>query len=299
MNMKAMCGRIVPVLAMVCVLGAVSCAKKDSRAVVSFFAGDAVIERGAEASRSLAVGEELKNGDRIKTGARSFVMVKIGDDINLRIGENSETVLSSIDKSSGREIFLTNGKVLSWVDKLRKGDEYRVKTSTAIAAVRGTKFLTEHSAGKSIVAVGEGKVKVTGIKKDEEKMVETAHTVVVDEIMEERDITPVEQLEIKRFEAVAAIEKVGKSGEGVTDVNAKEALEIEDAINREIEQIEKNRNMTMEEIRTHYGRIDVITLYNGRVIRGAIVSRGAAVRIITPGGIISVRANEIRQTGAM
>ena len=299
MNMKAMYGRIVPVLAMVCVLGAVSCSKKDSRALVSFFAGDASIERGAEASRQLAVGEELKNGDRIKTGARSFVMVKIGGDINLRIGENSETVLSSIDKGGDREIFLANGKVLSWVEKLKKGDEYRVKTSTAIAAVRGTKFLTEHAAGRSVVAVGEGKVKVTGIKKNEETLVETAHTAVVEEIIEERDITPVEQLEIKRFDTVAVIEKIEKSGEAVTDVNAAEALKIEDDINREIETLEKNRNLTMEEIRARYGRIDVITLYNGRVIRGAIMSRGASVSILTPIGPVTVRANEIRQTGAM
>jgi hypothetical protein len=299
MNIKAMCGRIVPVLAIVCVLGAVSCAKKDSRAFVSFFAGDAMIERGAESSRLLAVGEELKNGDRIKTGDRAFVMVKIGEDINLRIGENSETVLSSIDRGSDREIFLTNGKVLSWVEKLRKGDEYRVKTSTAIAAVRGTKFLTEHSAGRSVVAVGEGKVKVTGIKKNEETLVETAHTAVVEEIIDERDISQVEQLEIKRFDTVAVIEKIEKSGEAVTDVNAKEALEIEDAINKEIEQLEKSRNLTMEEIRARYGRIDVITLYNGRVIRGAIISRGASVRVLTPAGFVTVRANEIRQTGAM
>jgi len=57
--------------------------------------------------------------------------------------------------------------------------------------------------------------------------------------------------------------------------------------------------MSMEEIRSRYGRIDVVTLYSGRVIRGAIVSRGASVGIITPSGMVSIRANEIRQTGAM
>ena len=124
---------------------------------------------------------------------------------------------------------------------------------------------------------------------------ETSRTIVVDDTVKEREISPVEKLELKRFDTVPVIDKIENRGD-TQDPNVKKALEMEKEIDQEINKLVLNRAMSLQEIRARFGRIDVVTLYSGRVIRGAIVSRKASVEIITPSGLISVRANKIRNT---
>jgi hypothetical protein len=55
-------------------------------------------------------------------------------------------------------------------------------------------------------------------------------------------------------------------------------------------------NLTLQELKDKYGRIDEVTLYNGKKIRGVILGRGEIFRIITERGMTAVSAREIRGT---
>lgn len=295
-NKKFIEKALVFVVAFITACLACSFVKKSQRTIVNFATGEAFVERKGAAPKALMAGLEIFESDAIKTGSNSFVILAIGDEVMVRVGENSNVLMGTLMNKGTHEITLTQGRVLSWVKKMAKEGSYSVKTPTAIAAVRGTKFMTEYSDGKSIIAVGEGKVKVSRLEKEEVKVIESAKTIVIAGTMEERKITREEQLEIKRLETASVIDKAEKRGGKISESDEKEILEIEKKID---EEIKNARPLSLEEIRARYGRIDVVHLYNGRVIRGAIISRGTILQIITPEGLIRINASQVRQTGSM
>lgn len=286
------------------VAAAVSCAgKKEERAFVSFFAGTASIEREGKASIPVKVQDQVKDGDIIETGDRSYVIIQTDDGIVIRFDSNTRVVFKSISDEKNRELNLDRGKVVSSVSKLKKESEYRVKTPTAVASVRGTEFLTEYDKGKTVVAVGKGKVSVVKTATEEENFVDTGNTAVVaestDAAVELREISKVEELEISKIKGVPVIDNIDKADAAAIEEKFSDTEEKTEEINREIEELLEKDSWTLEKIKAKYGRIDVVTLYNGRVIRGAIIGRGAYVKILTPGGVVTVQGKDIRTTGVM
>lgn len=118
----------------------------------------------------MAGGKELSNGDIVRKGteivlgAQSLVDLQIREaasSITMRIQENSRFTLEARNGKDGPVLspFLQTGGVLTRVEKLRGSDSYEVRTPSAIAAVRGTKF-EAHVApdGTSNLIVLDGKV---------------------------------------------------------------------------------------------------------------------------------------------
>ncbi|NCC45308.1 MAG: hypothetical protein EOM18_17380, partial [Clostridia bacterium] len=237
------------------------------------------------------------------TGERSYVIIQTDDGIVIRFDSNTRVVFKSISDEKNRELNLDRGKVVSSVSKLKKESEYRVKTPTAVASVRGTEFLTEYDKGKTVVAVGKGKVSVVKTATEEENFVDTGNTAVVaestDAAVELREISKVEELEISKIKGVPVIDNIDKADAAAIEEKFSDTEEKTEEINREIEELLEKDSWTLEKIKAKYGRIDVVTLYNGRVIRGAIIGRGAYVKILTPGGVVTVQGKDIRTTGVM
>ncbi len=63
---------------------------------------------------------------------------------------------------------------------------------------------------------------------------------------------------------------------------------------RKLERLAKQETITMEEIKEINERIDVVKLYNGKTIQGAIISRGDSYRIVTTAGIVEIPKKDIR-----
>jgi hypothetical protein len=82
------------------------------------------------------------------------------------------------------------------------------------------------------------------------------------------------------------------------DLNKKmeETVKTDEEINAEIEKLS---GMSYEDMKAKYQRVDIITMYNGRVIKGVIMSRGATLKILTPSGIVTVQAKDVQRTGVM
>jgi len=278
----------------------ISCGKgKSTDAIVSFYSGTATIQTSNEQPRPIQMQDIVKDGDMISTGDKSSVIVQVGEELVIRFEANTNVVISSIKDIAKREITLEKGRVLSSVSKLKKGNEYSVKTPTAVASVRGTHFLTGYNDGKTVVAVGKGAVSVVKSDNKEEIIVETGKSALVNETIELRELNRVETLELKKLESTPVIVDIEK----ITLENLKkkfeEASKATEEINKEIESLSGNAGMSFDEMKAKYNRIDVVTMYNGKVIKGVIINRGTSLKIITPGGVITVQAKDIQRTALM
>jgi hypothetical protein len=275
----------------------VSCGKnKSAAAFISFYSGTATIQTAGAQPRPVNVQDMVKDGDIIETGDKSSVIVQVGDELLVRFEANTKVVVSSISDIAKREINLEKGKVLSSVSKLKKGSEYSVKTPTAVASVRGTEFLTDFDNGKTIVAVGKGSVSVVKTETKEEKLVDLGNSVVISDKVEMRGINKVETLELKKLETTPVIKDLEKMTPEDLNKKMEETVKTDEEINAEIEKLS---GMSYEEMKLKYQRIDVISMYNGRVIKGVIMTRGAYLKILTPSGIVTVQAKDVQRTGVM
>lgn len=259
-----------------------NCAKNPGeKAYVSFTMGDVAVTRGAD-SRQAKIKDVLSDGDLIVTGDKSFAVIQLPGGAICRIEKNTTVELSSII-GGDKTIMLQKGTVLSKVSKLGKDESYRVKTPLAIAAVRGTEFLTAYDGSYAKVAVGDGKVNVTRIDAEGDHPVNPGRTVVVSDTVEERDMNEDEAAELEKLKSAEAVPDAGdQSGNDLLDDGNGSA----------------QTKLTLDQIKKKYDRIDTITLYTGKVIRGAIISRGRMFRIETPSGVVVIESKKIKQTSS-
>ncbi len=160
-------------IAYLCVIGlmafSVSCKKETQTEVaregaVNFIAGEVfIVTEGNKAKAK--VGDAVKKGNTIETGAKSMVdiyfgtnVIKILEKSSVRIDQLVTVIATNSEKS---EFYVERGRLFSKVArKLAKGETYRIKTPTTIAAVRGTEFLVAEEGDKSNIACLDGQVAV-------------------------------------------------------------------------------------------------------------------------------------------
>jgi len=139
---------------------AFSCSQEEKKeyAVITFLMGNVKLN-----ATSVEIGTIIKEKDKLNIGKDSFCDVKIGGSI-IRIKEKSEVVISSLLKQNNLEktkLGLSIGKMLCKPKKLLKSESFIVKTPTAVAAVRGTRFSIEADKKKTTrIKVYNGKLKV-------------------------------------------------------------------------------------------------------------------------------------------
>ncbi|MCP4136711.1 MAG: FecR domain-containing protein [bacterium] len=113
---------------------------------VDMIVGTAQLERKGK-TEPLKVKQELEPGDSIHTGADSLVIASFTE--NLAQVEIQANTSFSIDtyNDKNKDLSLEKGNLWLKVSKLKKGEEFRLHSRTAIAAVRGTKFYTFEIGG--------------------------------------------------------------------------------------------------------------------------------------------------------
>jgi hypothetical protein len=124
-----------------------------------------LIPPGGGAAKALAVNDAVPVGSIVKTGAASRAVVVLTGQSAVRVAENSEVVIETLDASA------TNPKVLL---DLKAGSlgalikpqaqtamDFRIKTPSGVAAARGTFFAVAVENGKGFVQVREGNVDLT------------------------------------------------------------------------------------------------------------------------------------------
>ncbi|TAK05015.1 hypothetical protein EPO33_03405 [Patescibacteria group bacterium] len=135
-------------------------------ATVTVDEGEAFLRHGAGSWEPVAADAALGEGDQIKTNAKSQATVNFFDGATARLDENSEVVVRELvvdgDNHASTRITLavTAGRVWSRVVKLLDRDaSFSVQSSTVVATVRGTAFVTDVSSPDGdVVQVVEGLV---------------------------------------------------------------------------------------------------------------------------------------------
>jgi len=160
-------------LTIVCVFIALLCACfawAEDKAVgkVATVVGDAdVVRASSKLPLPLAFKDPVYLNDRIKTGVGSQVKILLNDNSILKVGPSSELLIDEMaigqDEESQSTIELIKGKIRSLIGKrLGSKSEFRIKTSVAVAGVRGTDFeVWAPSSKETLVRCFEGKVLVS------------------------------------------------------------------------------------------------------------------------------------------
>ncbi len=159
---------------------------KDRAITIQGLIGEVMIVAG-NTEKPATVGDVLITGDGIRTGADSIADVLYGSEGIIRIQPDSNILLSSLmDPATGdSQLDMPQGKMYVTLSKLKKGD-FRVKTPTAVASVRGTSFRITADEKASRLDVVTGAVRINPVQNDTvvtgvEKTVETNQTVELDE----------------------------------------------------------------------------------------------------------------------
>lgn len=129
--------------------------------------GSVTIQRAGSQERAAAtVGMRLYQGDTIKTGSRSKIVLELDDGSLVQLTSLTTMTVDRLSKSlAGKKTAVEMDLGKSWmkVKKLSKGqDKFNVGTPSAVAGVRGTYFSTEvEQTSDSTFDVFEGQVDVS------------------------------------------------------------------------------------------------------------------------------------------
>lgn len=112
---------------------------------------------------SAKVGVTLNTGDEVKTGNKSFALIKFNDNTVIRVRENSVLTIyaDKKDKELVKTTHIDKGKVGFEVSKQQENEEFRFTTPTAVASIRGTGgYFVVLPDGSTLLVVTTGLVNV-------------------------------------------------------------------------------------------------------------------------------------------
>jgi hypothetical protein len=142
--------------------GQVSVVSKDG-AIAS---GGVAVEPSAETTTN-AIVSTAAAGSVVKTGPASSADLALSGGGSVRLDANSELKVSEKknDKPATESLELLKGRLFLNIDaaelKKREIKEFKLKTPTALLAVKGTRFYAEIGAAYETVGVSQGSVEVT------------------------------------------------------------------------------------------------------------------------------------------
>lgn len=281
-----------------------SCAEKpvNDKAIIVFSIGKVTITKGKNTIPA-SIKATINKDDIIKTGDNSFLTLQVGETAIVKVNPNTKVAMRSLLNKEEESLYLEQGKVLSKVKKLSKDSGFIIKTPTAIAAVRGTEFSVNYEYGESTTAVKKGKVLVKTTtsmpeKEKEEILVETGKAGVTKEKIEMRSITKLEELEMEKVSKASYVDEIMTNNTDAVEKIGTEQNKLDEEINEKIKNLKLNQPMSLEEIKKEFKRIDIVSLYNGKVIKGIILSRGRFYKMNTPEGPMTIDSKQIKTTMA-
>lgn len=134
-------------------------------AVVEAVQMPAWVERG-KVNIPLAPGMELRNKDRLHTGASSKLLLKMGEGSLVRLGEDANLVLDQMGMNKDR-VFVAVMNVLKGAFRFttaalqaHRRRNIKVAVDTVAVGIRGTDVWSKAAAPKDIVCLIEGRIEV-------------------------------------------------------------------------------------------------------------------------------------------
>lgn len=126
--------------------------------VVTLVAGDAR-RQGADGEAPVELGAALAEADRLLTGPRAEVHVRLSDGTGFRLAAASSVALERI-REDGVRLALAEGEVAQRVAPLASGSSFVVLCAGYSIEVTGTRYVVSHVDGVVGVDLSEGSVRV-------------------------------------------------------------------------------------------------------------------------------------------
>ncbi|PID78254.1 MAG: hypothetical protein CSA18_02430 [Deltaproteobacteria bacterium] len=132
-----------------------------SNAVISKINGDVfILKKGAFRKSFAIVSQVVKDGDMIITGDKSYAVLKLSDNSNVVIEENSRMKSNALESWEQKE-----GKAYFNIEK-KEQKGFKVKTPFAVIGVKGTEFIIDSSEKNKTIALKKGLIDVESLKKE-------------------------------------------------------------------------------------------------------------------------------------
>ncbi len=279
---------------------AIGCVKEKKQTPMATLTGKVGTVSLVLTGKELEINAAMQAGDRIMTGEKSMATLRMGDNSLIRVFEKSEFTILRQDAAADNggadtRLGVSKGRSMFIIEKLAKGDRLSVKTTTAVAAVRGTTFTVEVKD----TAAGEQKV-VTDVKV-------LSGTVYV----EAKDRPLVNSL-VKDGEMIAlSSNAVVDDKKPIPEKTLKELKDEERDLGKgvikqsETEETKKDTPVkadtappvlkTEAAIKEYYHKLEEVNLDDGTVLVGAVIFQNTSVaRIHTAGGVIQVPTGSIK-----
>jgi hypothetical protein len=134
--------------------------------VTGLFGPATVQHAGSPGTEPLALNEDVKQGDTLRTGPGARLRVTLRDASVLSVGADAELrldhlALSAPPSDPGSLFTLAGGFLRAAVGRLRPGSLFEIHSPSMVAAVRGTDWIESYSAGTTEIFVAEGSVLAT------------------------------------------------------------------------------------------------------------------------------------------
>lgn len=134
--------------------------------LVNFVAGQVFISGPSGKEVQAKPGDPLAGKMSVRTVGEASLCEIYFDDTAVKVSGNSvlavDTVLYGKGLSESTGLVLKKGESFVRAPKLLKGSSFTIKTSTAVAAVRGTEFFVSAAGSSTTVSCLSGKVEVAG-----------------------------------------------------------------------------------------------------------------------------------------
>ena len=120
----------------------------------------------------LKKGDKVAVGGMVKTGGQSRAVIVITPRSAIRVSENSEVVIETINENSKPVdvmINLKDGSLGALIKPNAAGElDFKVRTPSGVAAARGTFYAVVVREGKGYTQVKEGQVEITPADEEED-----------------------------------------------------------------------------------------------------------------------------------
>jgi hypothetical protein len=269
-------------------------AVSNDSAEIVFTIGDVSVSRDAAPFAKLSKGEKIGRNDIIKTGEKASAVLDIKGIGSVRVLEKSEFRFTALARNGSNELLISKGSVYSKITKLEKGTDYKVKTPTCVAAVRGTQFLVTYSEkDPSKVNVLSGKVAVSSSEMlEKEEIAENDQTVEVKgKTLDKRTLSKIEKLVLEKCSIYDDLDQNDKNyNQKFEDLQKKEKA-IEEQINKLTAADQIN---PLDRLRKAGKPLTMLHLRDGSQIAGSVVSANEKTLSLDTGdGVIKVPTAEI------
>ncbi|MBN2040109.1 MAG: FecR domain-containing protein [Spirochaetes bacterium] len=251
--------------------------------------GIRIVRDGREIS-GIKPKDRLLTKDEIITGKKGVFLFQLEKKTMVRVLEES---LAKVDINLKlKALRLDSGTVFCNVKELAKNEQFSVATSNAMVRVAGTLFSVKYLNRKTTVMVVEGMVRATNLQNNETVLVGPGRTAVI-----EGDSTIVknsvksEELPLGKFGNLEYIDKIMEKTE--TELNELNT-DTSDGSDAEDKNRSEDKIKTLDDIKRKYGKLEEVQLYNGRIYKGAIISRGKNFRIVTLKGAVRIPADKVK-----